>query len=218
MGKTKYKHIIWDWNGTLLDDAWLCVDIMNGVLSRRGMPVITLQKYQELFNFPVIDYYVRLGFDFEKEPFEIVGTEFIDYYEERRHEVLLQKDVQTVLMAVRDAGLTQSLLSAYKQSTLDELVAYHQLSDYFLKIMGLDNHYAHSKVEIGKEWINEMQYGNHEVLFVGDTVHDHEVAAAIGADCVLVPGGHQQREKLEACGVPVLSSLREVTEFVGNTI
>lgn len=218
MGKTKYKHIIWDWNGTLLDDAWLCVDIMNGVLSRRGMPVITLQKYQELFNFPVIDYYVRLGFDFEKEPFEIVGTEFIDYYEERRHEVLLQKDVQTVLMAVRDAGLTQSLLSAYKQSTLDELVAYHQLSDYFLKIMGLDNHYAHSKVEIGKEWMNEMQYGNHEVLFVGDTVHDHEVAAAIGADCVLVPGGHQQREKLEACGVPVLSSLREVTEFVGNTI
>ena len=93
MEATRYKHIIWDWNGTLLDDAKLCVDIMNVVLSRRNMPVISLRQYQELFDFPVVDYYVKLGFDFEKESFEIVGTEFIDYYEERRHEANLQKDV-----------------------------------------------------------------------------------------------------------------------------
>jgi len=213
METTKYKHIIWDWNGTLLDDAWLCVDIMNGVLSRRNMPAISLRQYQELFDFPVIDYYVRLGFDFEKESFEIVGTEFIDYYEERRHEAPLQKEVKAVLRTVREAGITQSLLSAYKQSTLNELVAYHRLDDYFLKVMGLDNHYAHSKVEIGKAWMDELHCGPHEVLFVGDTVHDHEVAEAIGADCLLVASGHHRREKLEACGVPVLSSIRDVVDF-----
>ena len=59
MERSKYKHIIWDWNGTLLDDAWLCVDVINGVLSRRNMSTISLRQYQELFNFPVIDYYVR---------------------------------------------------------------------------------------------------------------------------------------------------------------
>ena len=118
MERSKYKHIIWDWNGTLLDDAWLCVDVINGVLSRRNMSTISLRQYQELFNFPVIDYYVRLGFDFEKESFEIVGTEFIDNYEKRRHEVNLQKGAKAVLKSVREAELTQSLLSASLQATL----------------------------------------------------------------------------------------------------
>jgi phosphoglycolate phosphatase len=218
MERSKYNHIIWDWNGTLLDDAWLCLDVINGVLSRRNMSTISLRQYQELFNFPVVDYYVRLGFDFEKESFEIVGTEFIDNYEKRRHEVNLQKGAKAVLKSVREAELTQSLLSASLQTTLYEMVEYHRLSDTFLKVMGLDNHYAHSKVEIGKAWMDELHYGPHEVLFVGDTVHDHEVAQAIGADCVLVLSGHHRREKLEACGVPILSSLSEVVNFIAITI
>ena len=46
---SQYKHIIWDWNGTLLDDAWLFVDIMNGVLENRNMDTITVKKYRKIF-------------------------------------------------------------------------------------------------------------------------------------------------------------------------
>ena len=63
----KYQHIIWDWNGTLLNDAWLFVDIMNGVLSNRKLPLITVDDYRKLFCFPVKDYYKKLGFDLENE-------------------------------------------------------------------------------------------------------------------------------------------------------
>ena len=68
-----YKHIIWDWNGTLLDDGWLFVDVMNTILKRRKMNTITLEKYREIFGFPVKNYYIKLGFDLEKEPFEDLG-------------------------------------------------------------------------------------------------------------------------------------------------
>ncbi len=205
-----YKHIIWDWNGTLLDDAWFCVEIMNGVLDRRGMSLLTLRRYQEVFDFPVIDYYRRLGFDFDEEPFEVSGTEFIVEYEKRRHELQLQPQAKEILQAVLQLDLTQSILSAYKQETLDELTEYLGVRDYFVRVIGLDNHYAHSKTENGKMWMEEMHYGPHEVLMVGDTVHDHEVAQAIGADCVLVLSNHHTEEKLSSCGVPVLESLREV--------
>ena len=73
----KYTHIIWDWNGTLLDDAWLCVDVMNGMLEERGMKLKTVDEYRELFDFPVRDYYEKLGFNFKDEPFDKVGMEFI---------------------------------------------------------------------------------------------------------------------------------------------
>ena len=80
---TCYKHIIWDWNGTLLDDAWLCVDIMDSMLKERSLGTLTLDRYQRLFEFPVIDYYRKLGFDFTKESFEKTGTEFINTIEDK---------------------------------------------------------------------------------------------------------------------------------------
>ena len=82
----EYKHIIWDWNGTLLNDRQFCIKIMNGVLSRRDMDEMTEEWFLDNFCFPVKDYYVKLGFDFDKEPFSISGTEFIHEYVKRDHE------------------------------------------------------------------------------------------------------------------------------------
>ena len=57
------EHIVWDWNGTLLDDRWLTIAVMNRLLARRNMDELTEDRYLQFFTFPVIDYYRRLGFD-----------------------------------------------------------------------------------------------------------------------------------------------------------
>ena len=72
----KYKHIIWDWNGTLLNDSYLCVQILNESLRKRNIPEITVEKYREKFLFPIKTFYESIGFDFDKEPFENSNTEF----------------------------------------------------------------------------------------------------------------------------------------------
>lgn len=227
-----YKHIIWDWNGTLLNDAWLCVDVMNDLLARRSMPTMTLERYQEVFGFPVIDYYRRLGFDLEAEPFEISGTEFIVGYEKRRHEARLQPNAKITLRKVHRMGMTQSLLSAYKQKTLNELTRELGVEKFFARVIGLDDHYAYGKVENGKRWMQELcsgvtksvnsvgdlKYEPSDILFVGDTVHDQEVAQAMGIDCVLIAGGHQTRAKLHRCGAEVLGSLPDVIAFLKHSI
>ena len=87
----KYKHIIWDWNGTILDDAWLCVKTLNEILSRRNMQTITLQEYQKSFGFPVIDYYRKVGFNFETESFDIIAAEYISAYESQLSKCNIQK-------------------------------------------------------------------------------------------------------------------------------
>ena len=84
------RHVIWDWNGTLLDDAWLCVEVMNELLVEHSLPAVDAQRYEALFTFPVVEYYRQLGFDFERTPFEEVGTAFIEGYQARQHECELQ--------------------------------------------------------------------------------------------------------------------------------
>ncbi len=211
---SKYKHIIWDWNGTLLNDAWLFVDVMNTVLRRRNMPLLDVEKYRQIFGFPVKDYYIKLGFDLDQEAFESSGMEFIREYEKRRYDAKLYDDTVPTLDRLSSNGISHSILSAQNQSTLDDLVDYYGIRKYMINISGLDNHYAHSKVDNGRAWMERLHFGPHEVLFVGDTNHDHEVAEAIGADCVLLASGHHSRQRLEATGAPVLEGIGEVVGFV----
>lgn len=214
MNNSKYKCVVWDWNGTLLDDAWLCVEIMNGILERRNLPPLTHDRYQEVFDFPVIGYYRQLGFDFDNERFQIPSAEFIVEYEKRWHETRLQPNADKTLKAVADLGVTQVLLCTYKQNTLEELSTYADVRPFFSRVIGLDDHYAHGLVVTGRKWAGELGYGPHEVLFVGDTVHDFRMAGVIGADCILIPSGHHTQEKLEICGVLVLRSLPDVPTFL----
>ena len=208
-----YKHSVWDWNGTLLNDSWMAVMVINKTLEKRNMPTIDQERYQQIFGFPVIDYYRRLGFDFVDESFEVVGTEFIEGYEEQKFDVDLHSGAREVLTSLTRQGVSHSILSAYKQNTLDELIAHFELSDQFIGIVGLDNHYAHSKVDNAVEWMSELALPPSEVLFVGDTVHDYEVAEAIGVDSVLITGGHQTRELLEETGTPVVNDVREILKL-----
>ena len=213
----KYKHIIWDWNGTLLDDRNFCIDIMNNVLRRRGMNKMTESWFLENFCFPVKDYYKKLGFDLEKEPFEISGDEFIDEYMERIDEPDLHESASEVLRAIDEMGVDQSLLSASAQSMLDEILKNHQIKTYFVRVLGQNNHYAYGKEEMGKQWVRELELQQHEVLFVGDTLHDKEVADLIGSDCVLISNGHVSERRLKETDALVLKDLRDIIPLLNGS-
>ena len=207
---TKYKHIIWDWNGTLLNDAWLCVEILNKMLSRRQMPTTTLSQYQKDFDFPVIDYYRKLGFNFEKGSFDNIAREYITAYEERRYECELRYGVVDIIKMLKVKGFMQSVLSASQQSSLIEALKKFRLKDFFENIAGLDDYYAHSKINIGRKLLENIMADKSEIILIGDTTHDYEVAREMGVDCLLLPAGHQSKERLLASGAKVCDNLNGI--------
>jgi phosphoglycolate phosphatase len=206
-----YKHIIWDWNGTLFDDVELCVDIINGILTKRSIAKLSLEQYRDIFTFPVQDYYIKAGLDFSIYPFEELGKEWMDAYQLRRPEANLHKGVNELLDIIKSKKIEQSVLSAYMHDTLIEIVKHFGLAKYFTHLVGLDHIYATSKINLGKDLMSKLGNGKHEVVFIGDTVHDFEVAKEIGSDCILISNGHQSKEKLLECGVNVFNSLEELT-------
>ena len=203
----RYRHLIWDWNGTLLDDLDYSIEVMNGLLERRGLPLLDRARYHALFDFPVRNYYARLGFDPARDSFEQLSVEFISAYDARRLECRLHAGAEAILPQATAAGLSQSILSAYRQSTLEEIVAHFGLTHHFIRLNGLDNIYAHSKAELGQAWLRELALPPTEVLMVGDTLHDLEVARELGIDCILVAAGHHPATRLRAGHDRVVDSL-----------
>jgi phosphoglycolate phosphatase len=210
-----YRHVIWDWNGTLLDDLDLSIDIMNGVLERRGLPRLDRARYHAVFDFPVRAYYERLGFDFRRDSFENLSAEFIAGYDARREESQLQSGAREVLAALEHAGVTQSVLSAYRGVTLREIVGHFGLTHHFSRLIGLDNIYAHSKTELGRAWVAELGLPGNAILMIGDTLHDLEVAEAMGVDCVLVAAGHHPDHRLRRATDRVLDDLDQLRTVPG---
>ncbi len=212
-----YKHIIWDWNGTLLNDTWLCVEVLNGLLNRRGRRAITEDDYRQNFGFPVIHFYEYLGFDTDVDSFEQVSREFIGAYEARWFdECVLHPDAHAILAAISGLGVTHSVLSAAKQEALESGIQHYGLSEHFMGLVGTDNIYAQGKVGRGQHWIEQLPWSPEEVVMIGDTLHDFEVAEAIGSDCVLLAHGHHSPERLAATGKRVVHSLRELVEVLGG--
>lgn len=206
----QFRGIIWDWNGTLLDDNLLAVECMNRMLIRRGLPVLSIERYKDVFTFPVQDYYQRVGFDFDIEPFEIPALEFIDQYNSLVRDCSLQKKTIEVLTCFRNCGIRQYILSAMQQETLDQCLDHYQINHFFEKVSGLDDHYAKSKLDTGLLMIRELHLDPGELLLIGDTVHDFEVASALGCSCILVSNGHQSHERLVETGVPVIEDLLQL--------
>lgn len=207
-------HLIWDWNGTLFDDLELCVGVINEMLARRGLGALSVERYRDIFTFPVRDYYRTAGFDFARDSFEDLSVEFMSAYEARRHHCPLQADARPVLESLGAGGRRQFMLSAYNQATLHELVRSFDLGGFFDRMMGLDNIYAHGKLELGRELMARIPDAPGRTLLIGDTLHDVEVARDLGIHCLLVAHGHQSRPRLEASGAPVVDNLAAAAAVV----
>jgi len=210
----RYSHVLWDWNGTLLDDAWLCVEVMNRMLAERNLQTLTLQRYRDIFAFPVKDYYLKLGFDFEKEPFEKVGMDFMNLYNLRQRDCTLHSEARGILLKIAGKGIPQSVLSAREENELRTEIKESGIESFFDKIYGLDDHYAHGKTDVGIKLIADLGLPVEKLLFIGDTLHDAEVAMELNIDCILIPEGHHSAERLSGSGFPVITSLREFGRLI----
>lgn len=204
--------VLWDWNGTLLNDVGICIASMNALLSSRGMQLLDYDYYRRVFNFPVKSYYQTIGFDFSREDFEVPAMEFIDGYASRLHMAGLFEDVEETLMHFHQSGMRQFILSAMEQQALMQSVKQLGIGCYFEKIYGIDNHYAYGKTHLAEILMKNEVLHPQDCVLIGDSLHDLEVARHLGVDCILVSRGHQHESRLLKHHSLVVENLRSFVE------
>ena len=203
----KYSHIIWDFNGTILNDIQTGIDAVNILLSRYGKKTIDdVDYYKKMFCFPVIDYYDSIGL--ERENFDIYAPEWFNEYSRLEPSAPVFDGVIDALKFFKEKGLFQCLLSATERSMLEKQAKRLEVFEYFDAIIGQDTIEAHGKIGSA---INFFKCEKPQrALLIGDTLHDFEVAKAIGADCILLAWGHQDRQRLESAGCLVFENIADV--------
>lgn len=193
----RYKHIIWDWNGTLLDDVELCFSILTEILIEQGLDLPTLEEYRSVFRFPVKEYYEDVGIDFEKVSFEKLSKKFIELYDQKVKEQNLFDGVKSFLDTLYSNEKRLSILSAANHNHLNEIVRHFEIHHYFDNIFGIPNFHAESKMNRGFELLKDHPVSKEKTVLIGDTDHDLEVGKELGIDVILIADGHQNYERLK---------------------
>ena len=210
------RHVIWDFNGTLLDDVDPCVDTVNSILAEHARPPLTRGDYLARFGFPVRDFYADLGIELDARGFERLSRTYIDRYLVRLEGVEPRADAHAAMRALAALAVEQSVLSAMESRLLEHLLQRFGLRDHVARVRGLDDYHAGSKTALGVDLARELELDPTEILLVGDTLHDFEVAQEIGCACLLYARGHQAPERLAVAGVPIVESLVDVVDHLGS--
>lgn len=190
------KYIFWDFNGTVLDDAKLCYDILIEMLKEEERPLVTFEEYLMIFTFPVQAYYAQV-YDLEKTPFSVLAHRFIDRYQPRSLDLKLHQHVIETIRYFESIGKINVLLSASEIKNLQEQLKHYGIEHMFSHVLGTSDIYAKSKIEVGKQFMKELNIKPEEVVMIGDTLHDAEVASELGIDIILFTKGHQHPSRLQ---------------------
>ena len=204
------KYVIYDFNGTILDDVEVCVKAENLTISHFGLnrKPLTMEEYLHIFTFPVKDYYENVGFDWNVFSYEEVGRYWFDWYCRLKEEYKIYDGVIDVLDRSHELGNRNILLSASSLEELKKQLDELNIASYFDEVLGIDNIYAGSKIDIALEWIRDKN--PEDCLMIGDTLHDLQTAKAMGVECVLVAKGHQAKDVLEKEYDRIIDDIREV--------
>lgn len=190
MSAPSRPYVLWDWNGTLLDDTQAALNTLNIMLARRGVKPIEMGFFRDHFAFPCRPFYDMIGMHVEDEAWDALAQEYHDLYAEQPK--ALNREAIAALEKVKASGAKQAIISALRQDLLDEVTARMGVARYMECIYGVDNLDGASKLDRALELMNHisLQVGEQlDVVLIGDALHDKEVADALKVRCVLCGQG-----------------------------
>ena len=215
--RTKFlriKHIVWDWNGTLIDDVSLCVNILNELLADYELPEISIEFYRSNFSFPVSEFYKRISLPYNGDEFSRISHSFISKYRQKWTTCSLQPNVIKILDFLNKLGLQQSVLSAGNQIDVNKFVNHFELDGYLSQTLGTDNIKAEGKIQLGHKFFSASSLEAEQILLVGDTLHDLEVGNHIGCRTLLYSKGHNSKLLISNNNANVIDDLMEIVEYL----
>ena len=205
----KYKNIIWDWNGTILNDTPVAVKVTNILLQRLGHPMITLEYYRDNVDTPIVIFYSKI-FDLNKHDVKMIDDEWGILYDQLSEKLDLHAGVKEMLRSFADENINQIILSAFKTIEITKYARRFSIEQYFDDILGTQSIVMESKTVSCRRYMQEHGFAPEQTLYIGDTVHDFDTAHGLGVDCILFSGGQQSPKLLKRCGVPVCDSFVDI--------
>lgn len=208
----KVKTIVWDWNGTLLNDVDVNINIVNKMLADFDIQTISKDYYRSIFSFPIYAFYKKLGFKIDDNPslYKALIEKYNKMYCDQLLSGSLYPNVDNMLQYLHKFNVQNIILSGQNQKDLDDQVDYFGIRKYFHIVKGSKEKDASDKEQQLSNILQCQNLSPKDILIIGDTIFDWELAAAYDSPCVLFTHGHQDEKTLSQTPAKVFSCFSQV--------
>ena len=207
--------IIFDFNGTLLDDFKLTYDIEKEIFKSYGLKGFSKKRCKDTFINPINKYYDALGLNEKDYNYKEMNSRFFEEYLKRwKEESYLFKNEKEVLIDLKARGFRLYILSATEINLLKEQLEYLGIIDLFTDFIAASNKESKSKIEFGKEFIKKHGLNKDNSLLIGDTLHDFESAEAFNIDSIYFTKGHNSKKRLKTLNKPLVNSYKKIEKEI----
>ncbi len=210
----EYKVIIWDFNGTLIDDINAALASVNDMLTRRELPIISFEQYASYVDTPIIKFYEHIFDNLYSMDFGEIAVEFNEGYEKHLPDRAVMANAEEVLEYFNSKGKLQTVISATHIDKVNNRLTEFGLSGYFDKILAHNNLIAEDKTHLAVGYFEEKGISPSEAVVIGDCVADFKMAQTLGCDCILTTQGHQSRKEFAETNAVVIDSLAELKNII----
>ncbi len=209
----KYKYILWDWNGTLLDDVYASLYAVNDLLEMYKKSPITIEQYYSYVDTPIYKFYERI-FDLKVVTMDVIKPLFGKFYRQHEDSIKLADRAEELLIKCKENGVKQYILSAAHIDDLSHYAKRLNVYDVFEKIEAATDYEAGSKIDRAKALMQSQGIDPAECVMIGDTLHDLDTAKALGVDCILYSKGHTSYDVLKKYSDTVCTSFEEIEKII----
>ena len=209
-----YRAIIWDYNGTIVDDVNAALDAVNDMLIKRNQPVIDLCKYQAAVDIPIWKFYETV-FIKGSITMQDAINEFDAGYDKYISEHPLMNGVEDMLEHFKSLGIRQLVLSASHEDKVLTGLRKLGIIKYFDVVLARSDYNVGDKTYLAKQYFMDSQMSPDNAVVIGDCVNDFDVARSLGCDCILNTRGHQGVEQLSQTSALIIDSMYELKDLIG---
>jgi phosphoglycolate phosphatase-like HAD superfamily hydrolase len=210
------RHVIWDWNGTLIDDLPAVVESVNVSLAAIGGKSIDANDYRDFYTRPVRVFYDRLlRRPVTDHEWAVIDRTFHETYARTLNRIPLTHDALAAIEAVAATGATQSILSMWWHQDLVLEVARRGLDEPMVRVEGNTQDAGEGKARLLEIHLAKLE-GNGGIVMIGDATDDAHSAKEVGVPVILYDGGSHHREELEALEVPIADSLLQAVSIAAS--
>lgn len=215
------KLVVWDWNGTILNDTRAVLEAANASeVPLLNLPPVTLQQMRESYEVPIAKAYENLGVDpdvFRKKSAEI-GPLFHKNYEPLVAKSRTRPGSSQLLHSLKRRRVNSVILSNHTVEGIYFQLSRLKLGDHFDDVLANDD--ALSSHHTGKQhrletYLQNKHYAPSEVVIIGDTPEEVKIGRSLGLHTVSISGGMCSRARLVAAKPDYLiSSIQQASTII----
>jgi phosphoglycolate phosphatase len=213
----RYSLIVFDWDGTLLDSATGIAISIQEASREMGLEVPSRERASHVIGLGLMDALRHAVPDLPEKSYAEFAERYRKHFLTREEGMDLFPGVPELLAGLQEAGYTLAVATGKSRKGLERALRASGLGAHFAATRCADESRSKPDPAMLFELMGELSRAPGELLMIGDTSHDLEMATNAAVDAVGVTYGAHPEASLRACSPRgVVGSVAELSAWLAK--